>query len=111
MADARREELAQREQFITTVFARALDVLRTMPRDQRYDLATVLASPVEVGEGKAVQLEAGDPDWLSMAAYEADGSPARQNPVSGGYFEIAAPPGFLSGESTEFRLEWVDFYR
>lgn len=66
---------------------------------------------VQVEDGRPVELEAGDPDWLAVAAYHADGSPARESPVPDGYFEIAAPPAFLSGESTEFRLEWVDFYR
>ncbi len=36
-ADARREILAQRDQFIARVFAGALDTLHTMPRDQRYE--------------------------------------------------------------------------
>jgi len=33
-----------------------IDIAVRLPRDQRYDLATVLASPVAVGEGKTVPL-------------------------------------------------------
>jgi HAE1 family hydrophobic/amphiphilic exporter-1 len=47
-----------------------IDIAVRLPRDQRYDLATVLASPVAVGEGKTVP--------LGSFVIQAEGTPVRE---------------------------------
>ncbi|MHB9133511.1 MAG: hypothetical protein ACYDBB_20795 [Armatimonadota bacterium] len=50
-------------------------------------------------------LTADSPYWMPVSIVPPD-------PKAGdGYFEIAAPPDFLHGQSCTFSLQWIDFYR
>jgi vacuolar-type H+-ATPase subunit E/Vma4 len=70
-SEARRAALAQRDQFIAGVFARALDTLRTMPRDKRYEtwirrMATMALRQFPHG-GATVMCTSSDADVVARA--------------------------------------------
>ncbi|HYT87185.1 MAG TPA: hypothetical protein VEL76_00565 [Gemmataceae bacterium] len=81
-----------------------------------------LAAAVSVREGKVsarrwqddkenVPLDEKSPYWMEIRAFDADGKPAAQMPLKGGYIELTLPRAFLEGKPRALTLNWIDFYR
>jgi hypothetical protein len=51
------------------------------------------------------------PYWMAVRVVGADGKPARQIPLKGGYFEVTLPRAFLKANPKSVTASWVDFYR
>lgn len=45
------------------------------------------------------------PYWMALA------QPAAAGEADTGFFEVAAPPAFLTSSATSFTLGWIDFFR
>ena len=56
-------------------------------------------------------LDEKSPVWLEVHAVGADGRPAKELPLKGGYFEVALPAAFFEGNPRSVTLTWIDFYR
>lgn len=48
--------------------------------------------------------------WMPLTFVDRDGT-AVDSLVAGGVIEVEAPSDFLTGEYTEFTINWIDFYR
>jgi hypothetical protein len=83
----------------------------------QYPAATVTAAvsshdgsvseSVTIQGGAAQPIGPDSPYWMPVKIGAADTS----IPLQDGYFETQAPKDFLTSESREFTLHWVDFYR
>jgi len=49
--------------------------------------------------------------WMEIRLIGADGKPATEIPLKGGYFEIAVPKAFFENNPKSITLNWIDFYR
>ncbi len=56
-------------------------------------------------------LDEKSPLWVAVRVVGADGKPARELPVKGGYFEVRLPQAFFAGNPKSITLSWIDFYR
>jgi hypothetical protein len=52
-----------------------------------------------------------DPLWMGVRVVGADGKPAQELPLKGGYFELTLPRALLADNPRTLTLQWVDFYR
>ena len=48
--------------------------------------------------------------WMPVTFVDKQGN-ASESHVPGGVIEVGAPADFLSGEYSEFTINWIDFYR
>jgi hypothetical protein len=60
-------------------------------------------------EGDAI--DAKSPLWMDVRLIGADGKPATEIPLKGGYFEITLPAAFLADNPKSITLNWIDFHR
>jgi hypothetical protein len=81
-----------------------------------------LQAAVSVQEGKPkvrlwkdgnedAPLDEKSPLWMDVRLIGADGKPAKEVPLKGGYFEVTLPRAFLEGNPQAVTVAWVDFYR
>ncbi len=56
-------------------------------------------------------LDEKSPLWMAIRAVGADGKPARDIPLKGGYFEVTLPRALFAGGPKAITLAWIDFYR
>jgi hypothetical protein len=56
------------------------------------------------------EIRPGDPLWMDIKAFTADGKPAQGLPGPGGWFEMTLPPALLQADAP-LSLSWIDFFR
>ncbi len=66
----------------------------------------ILASQHE-GSTEYIPLNSNSPLWMPTRI--VSNNPAI--PLNNGYFEMGAPRAFLEGDTREFSIAWIDFYR
>jgi hypothetical protein len=57
------------------------------------------------------ELRRTDPLWTDIRILNGDGTPARQTPLKGGYFEMTLPQALFEGNPKSLTIHWIDFYR
>ncbi len=77
---------------------------------------------VSIQEGKAkvrlwkdgkedAPLDQKSPLWTEFRIVGGDDKPAKELPLTGGYFEVALPKALFEGNPKSITLNWIDFYR
>jgi hypothetical protein len=56
-------------------------------------------------------LDAKSPYWIEVRAVGGDGKPAKELPLTGGYFELPLPKAVFEGNPKAVAASWIDFYR
>jgi hypothetical protein len=56
-------------------------------------------------------LDEKSPLWTAIRIVGGDGQPAKELPLTDGYFEVVLPRAFFEGNPKAITLSWIDFYR
>ena len=56
-------------------------------------------------------LDEKSPLWTDIRIEGSGGKPAKELPLTDGYFEITTPRFFFEGNPKPITLNWIDFYR
>jgi len=56
-------------------------------------------------------LDEKSPFWMEIHMVGVDGKPAKELPLTDGYFEMTLPKAFFEGSPKSITLNWIDFYR
>ena len=56
-------------------------------------------------------LDKKSPYWIDVRIVGGDGKPAKELPLTDGYFEIQLPQTFFEGNPTSITVNWINFYR
>jgi hypothetical protein len=56
-------------------------------------------------------IDSKSPLWMVVRVVGADGKPATDIPLKGGYFEMTIPAALLADNPKSISLNWIDFHR
>ena len=56
-------------------------------------------------------LDSKSPFWMDLRILGGDGRPAKDIPLTDGYFEMQLPGAFFEGNPKSITVNWIDFYR